>query len=61
MDKLIAGAYHDKDGRSYRKAHNPNKTYGCDGCTYLKGKRCSLWELTIDDPHDCHCESHNLK
>ena len=30
--------------------------YGCDDCKYLKGKRCSLWEIKIDDPHNSHCE-----
>ena len=44
-----------------RKAHTPNKTYGCADCKYLKGKHCKLWEVKVDNPADSHCESHDLK
>lgn len=48
-------------GKDMRKAHNPNKSYGCDDCKYLKGKHCKLWAVKVDDPADSHCESHDLK
>ncbi len=44
-----------------RKAHEPGKSYGCDDCSYLKGKRCTLWEVKVENPSDNHCESHNVK
>ena len=44
-----------------RLAHDKNKTYGCDDCSYLKGKRCQLWQIKIDDPHNSHCVSHDVK
>ncbi len=44
-----------------RIAHNPTKSYGCDDCGYLKGKRCTLWEVKVSDPRDSHCESHQVK
>ena len=33
------------------------KTYGCDDCPMLRGKRCRLWQIKINDPHNSHCES----
>jgi len=47
--------------RTTRKAHVPGKSYGCDDCSYLKGNRCKLWEVKVDDPHNSHCESHDVK
>ena len=44
-----------------RKAHVIGKSYGCDDCSHLKGKRCTLWEIKIERPSDSHCVSHNLK
>jgi hypothetical protein len=35
-------------------------SYGCDDCRMLKGKRCKLWEVKVVDPHNSHCESHEL-
>ncbi len=32
------------------------KDYGCDDCKYLKGKRCTMWEVKVSDPHNSHCE-----
>jgi len=32
------------------------KTYGCDDCKYLKGKRCTLWEVKVEDAHNSSCE-----
>lgn len=33
-----------------------DKTYGCDDCKYLKGKRCILWQVKVEDAHNSHCE-----
>lgn len=44
-----------------RKAHIKKISYGCDDCSYLNGKRCKLWEIKVNDPHNSHCESHNIK
>ncbi len=44
-----------------RLAHEANKTYGCDDCSYLKGKRCTLWELKVDNPGGSYCESHDVR
>lgn len=43
-----------------RIAHDKTKTYGCDDCQYLKRKRCQLWEVKVDNPHNSHCESHTI-
>ncbi len=37
------------------------KTYGCDDCKYLNGKRCKLWQVAVANPHDSHCESLQIK
>ena len=29
---------------------------GCDDCKFLKGKRCTMWEVKVSDPHNSHCE-----
>jgi len=44
-----------------RKEHVAGKSYGCDDCSYLKEKRCTLWEMKIAKPKDSHCESHDVK
>ena len=44
-----------------RKAHEAGKTYGCDDCSYLKGKRCRLWEVKVNEPEDSCCESHTMQ
>lgn len=36
------------------------KTYGCNDCRMLKGKRCKLWEIKVVNPEDSHCESIHL-
>ncbi len=33
------------------------KDFGCDDCKYLKGHRCTLWQVKVSDPHNSHCES----
>ena len=33
------------------------KDYGCDDCKFLKGKRCKLWQVRVNYPHESHCES----
>lgn len=33
---------------------------GCNNCTYLKGKHCKLWQITVKQPDDSHCESWRL-
>ena len=35
-------------------------SYGCDDCRMLKGKRCKLWQVKIEDAHNSHCESYQL-
>ena len=44
-----------------KQAHDTTKTYGCDGCKYLNGKHCMLWQVTVKNPTDAHCESHQIK
>jgi hypothetical protein len=34
-----------------------DKTFGCDDCRYLTGKRCKLWQVKVEDAHNQHCES----
>ena len=36
------------------------KQIGCDTCRMLKGNRCKLWEVKVDDPKDQWCESAQL-
>jgi len=31
--------------------------YGCDDCPKLKNKRCTVWQVKVDDPHNSSCES----
>ena len=48
-----------------RKAHQANKTYGCDDCKMLrrygKGARCIMWDKKITDAHNSYCEAHEVK
>jgi len=39
------------------------ESFGCNNCTYLKGKqgkRCALWEVKVSEPENQSCDSgHN--
>jgi len=35
---------------------NNERDYGCDDCKYLKGNRCTMWEVKVDYPYNSHCE-----
>ena len=43
--------------KTARQAKNPNKSYACEDCEYYTNHRCKLWEVTVSEPDDSHCES----
>ncbi len=37
-----------------------NVLNACEDCVYYKARRCTLWEVSVPNPDDSHCESLTL-
>lgn len=49
------------DGVVKMEKQKKENSFGCDNCKFLKGKRCTMWEIKIADPSDSHCVSGKRK